>query len=320
MKKFYIPLAIVVGLLIGLIYVTFQPPSTEAVIENTRNAVVLISAEKNKDSKKADGIGTGFFIRTNTIVTNNHVIEDAKTLKIQTDNGPAEYDVKVKWTDPVADIAVLELVDWDKFIAENPDTNYLLATTFYKQGNEVIVIGHPSGLKFSASRGIISQTKQRLGGKPPYYIGSDAHLYPGNSGGPIVDVYGKVVAVSDLMLPTDGGSYGFGIPTAIVKKALADFEKYGEVRWATLGVTLDGNKITELAKDGAGEKAGLKVGDIVHKMIMDDKEIVVQTVSDVLDKLVVSDYQTKVRFIVNNNADIEITPGYRTAKDFAGTK
>jgi S1-C subfamily serine protease len=221
----------------------------------------------------------------------------------------------VKWRDVSADIAVIEIVEWDKFKSDNP-IEYLEFNTDYLQGDKVIVLGNPSGLLFSASLGIVSQERQKLTNSPMFYLGSDAHLYPGNSGGPMLDKNGDVLSVSDLMLPMEGGSYGFGIPAGIVQKVLRDFAKYGEVRWATLGVTMDDNKITDVAIGSAAEKAGIKVNDLVDYIIVDNVKVDVKTAADISDELAQRDYQDTVRLYVNNDHEVDLVPGYKTSKDF----
>lgn len=295
-----------------------RDPPLSSVIKNKETAIVAITSEKLVNGKSEQALGTGFFIDENTIVTNNHVIEDSTKLEIMHNGNRTKYAAQVKWTDKSADIAIIQITDWKKFKEENPDFTYLKFNTEYSQGDNVIVLGNPSGLMFSASLGIVSQERQKLSTNPQFYVGSDAHLYPGNSGGPMLNKWGEVLAVSDLMLPTDGGSYGFGIPAAIVMKVIEDFKKYNEVRWATLGVTLDGNKVTDIATGSASEKAGLKVGDTINFIIIDNFKKKVNDASDITNELAQQDYQVPVRLIVNDKEAV-LSPTYRTSKDFVTT-
>jgi S1-C subfamily serine protease len=114
----------------------------------------------------------------------------------------------------------------------------------------------------------------------------DAHLFQGNSGGPIFDANGRIICVSEMMLAMEGGSYGFCVPSNLVKKILHDFNTLGEVRWRVLnvsaGLTDDGQSvmIQELEPDGAAAKAGIQQGDIVLGISSQKNAAQVMTVSN----------------------------------------
>ena len=298
-----------------------REPSTAQVLQKTRNDIVVIVNKMEKDGKTGQGLGTGFFIDDNTIITNNHVIDSTTKLTIYAYDNPKEYEATVKWKDATADIAVLELKDWKTFKKDNPRTGNLRLDFSYSQGDKVIVVGHPSELFFSASQGIVSQKRERIvEGDPKFFIGTDAHLYPGNSGGPMMDFEGDVLAVSDIMIQTQGGSYGFGIPAIILQKILDDFKKYNEVRWSTLGIVIKDNKIMDVAPDGAAAKAGLKKDDVINFIIVDDDRIRIKTAEDLINKLATLDYKTPIIMNINDDKEIKVEPGYKTSKDFAEAK
>ena len=310
----------ILGIIGGYVIASPRDVPQSVIISQSDNAIVGITMNVVRDGIQGGSLGTGFFIDENTIITNNHVIEGGTNLKVFSKNLDKDYDAEVKWTDPAADIAVIQLKDWKKYKEDNPDVRYLKFDTTYEQGDPITVIGHPSGLMYAASRGIISIPGKRVvPNRPSYYIGTDAHLYEGNSGGPMIDADGEVIGVNDMMFVVNGGSYGFAIPAKVVMKVLSDFKKYGEVRWAMLGINIKKNVISEVTPGSAAEKAGLKAGDTILRVAIGDESIAFRTPEDLLILLSTIDYKDEVLLALEDR-NVKVSPGYRTSKDFAETK
>lgn len=247
-----------------LAFVLTACATVQETINEKRNAIFLVIAEKVDPATNAQGggIGTGFFIDENKILTNAHVVVGATKVQVKMESG-AVYDAEVLKLDEQIDLALVKIKEWEKFKSEN--TFSLLAlgnSSNVKIMDEVYAIGNPWGLTFSVSKGIISHPMRKHDAIPKFLIQTDAHVYEGNSGGPLLNVNGEVIGINSLMMAREGGSYGFALHSDIIKKVLADWEEIGEAKWATLGISLsDDNVIQEVVKDSAAEKAELKVKD-----------------------------------------------------------
>lgn len=227
---------------------------------DSKNGVLMIAAAKPEGA----GLGTGFFIADNVILTNMHVIEGAKEIKVALDDSAASYDAEIVNQDPVADVAVIRIKDWDKFKKENSYDILKLSDDPVMETQEVYAIGHPWGLMFSISKGIVSAYDRKMDTTPKFLIETDAHVYQGNSGGPLLNSDGEVIGINSMMLAKNGGSYGFALPTSLVEKVLNDFETGdGKVMWPYIGVAISTNKVEKLIPDMPAEKAGIKVGDVI---------------------------------------------------------
>jgi serine protease Do len=150
------------------------------------------------------------------------------------------------------------------------------------QGELVLAIGSPEGLRDSVTLGVVSAVaRQTDANDSMFYIQTDAPLNPGNSGGPLVDIDGNLVGINTFMLSEGGGSegLGFAIPAAIVKFDYENIRRSGDVRRVAFGAKgqnitpilaagLDlprswGVILSNVAPGGFAQVAGLEVGDIV---------------------------------------------------------
>ena len=142
--------------------------------------------------RQSSALGSGFIIdEEGIVVTNNHVIQDAKDIIIRV-NGNKEYKAKVLGADPLSDIAVLKLETNEKFIpVKFGDSDKA------RIGDCVIAIGNPFGLGGTVTSGIISARNRSLGlSRYEDYIQTDASINSGNSGGPLFDMNGDVIGIN----------------------------------------------------------------------------------------------------------------------------
>ena len=160
--------------------------------------------------------GTGFYLQEHgLIVTNEHVIRDNKEVVI--DGAVIEKQlVKVLLVDTHHDIAFLEAP-----ANEGIPTVSLGSKNALTEGAHIVAIGHPLGLKFTATSGIVSNTRHLQHDVP--YIQHDAALNPGNSGGPLIDEAGNIVGVNTFIMK-DGHSIGFSLPIHHVIQTIAEFK------------------------------------------------------------------------------------------------
>lgn len=256
------------------------------VVEDSMQGVVKVIRYKADTPDEIEGFGTGVFVDDNTIITNNHVVSKAGKIRVA---GRAwkTFPAIVISSDPVSDLALVKIgkngpqqnpdSSWDNFKKLNNGFKVIQLADLNKtnDGDPVFVIGHPWGLDFSVSRGIISYKQRRIpDGSPLFYVQTDAHLFNGNSGGPIIDYDGRLVAISDMMYSPhmtnseNGGSYGLGIPASIIQKLLPDLKANKPISWAALGVTFhtpnddeDYATVESIAQHSAADNAGVKLND-----------------------------------------------------------
>lgn len=238
--------------------------SNHNVLDAKKGVLAIMVEKVAADGKQAGGLGTGFLIGENKILTNDHVISDGKVIKVMLENSDDMYDATVVKTDPIADMAVIELKDWDKFKKENKFRVLKLADPGdLEVTEEVYTIGHPWGLYWSVSRGILSAVDKKPSASPKVLLQVDAHVYEGNSGGPLLNDYGQVLGINSLMISNNGGSYGMALPVSMIERVMRDWDEYGEVRWAQLGISIDGGEIKSVTSGSPAERDGLKIGDVI---------------------------------------------------------
>ncbi len=222
------------------------------------------------------GEGSGFFISADGYaVTNNHVVDHAKSVQVTTDDGTI-YTAKVIGTDPKTDLALIKVDGKTNF----PYVNF--ASTPPKVGDWVVAVGNPFGLGGTVTAGIVSARGRDIGAGPyDDYVQIDAPINKGNSGGPAFDVDGNVIGVNTAIYSPSGGSVGIGfdIPADTAKMVVAQLQKDGHVTRGWLGVQIQpvtagiadslglkeaqGAMVDEPQKDSPAAKAGIESGDVI---------------------------------------------------------
>lgn len=210
--------------------------------------------------REVRGGGSGFFISANGhIVTNNHVIEDADSIKVTLKDG-RELDATVVGRDERTDLAVLKVEGTGyKYVQFEPDTNI-------RVGDWVVAIGNPFGLGGSATAGIVSALGRENVGDQNIadFIQIDAPINPGNSGGPTFDMAGRVIGVNTAIFSRTGGNIGIGfaIPSSIAQRVTQQLMNAGHVTYGWLGVSIQ-DLSTEMADSfGLGNSKGAIVGSV----------------------------------------------------------
>ena len=181
------------------------------------------------------GEGSGFFISADGYaVTNNHVVDHAKTVQITMDDGSV-YDAKVVGSDSKTDLALIKVdanksFPFVKFADRDP-----------RVGDWVVAVGNPFGLGGTVTAGIVSARGRDIGSGPyDDYIQIDAPINKGNSGGPAFNMDGEVIGVNTAIFSPSGGSVGIGfdIPAATAKMVVAQLKEHGRIDRAWLGVQI----------------------------------------------------------------------------------
>jgi len=224
--------------------------------------------------------GSGFiFDQQGHIVTNNHVVADAERVRVRLVDG-REYAAEVVGTDPSTDVALL------KVRAGNEERLPVLAfadSDSLRVGDWVLALGNPLGLDFSVTAGIVSARGRQITGRTgalEAFIQTDAAVNPGNSGGPLVDLLGRVVGVNTAIV---GGprfvGYGFAVPINLARRVVSDLLEYGYVRRPRVGVSVSdvtavdaeaygldriaGAQVKTVEAGSPADRAGIEVGDVV---------------------------------------------------------
>ena len=214
---------------------------TKQVIEEVRKSVVLLSLNKleNPSVDTRNALCSGTVINEQGhILTNFHCVYEQKTMNMYywDEDDWREYKVKIIGKDPLADLVVLEVIGLKRKVpylkfAKDEDIHL---------GVEVFAFGHPMGMAWSLSKGIISSTERYA--RHPYIksIQIDAAINKGNSGGPVINEEGKIVGIASLLVSRTNQNAGVGIAIRadIAKKSLVEMLATGKVERPALGVMI----------------------------------------------------------------------------------
>ena len=212
--------------------------------------------------QKQRSLGSGFIIDADgLILTNNHVVENADEIVVQTATDK-EYKAKVVGRDPKTDLAVIKIEPNGEKLTpvKLGDSDKL------RVGDWIFAIGNPFGLSNTVTAGIVS-AKGRFIGQGSYddFIQTDAAINPGNSGGPLVNLKGEVVGINSAIFSRSGGNIGIGfaIPINLAKELLPQLQEKGKVTRGWLGVYIQ--KVTpEIAESLKLESShGALVADVM---------------------------------------------------------
>jgi serine protease Do/serine protease DegQ len=210
------------------------------------------------------------------IITNAHVVENAREITV-TLLDERELAAKLVGSDPRTDIAIIQIETSGLTQVTIGDSDRL------EPGDYVAAIGNPFGLQHSVSYGIVSALG-RSGMNPDGFeslIQTDASINPGNSGGALVNLRGELVGINNMILSGSGGNIGIGfaIPANMARSVMDQLIRFGSVKRGQLGVTLapltqdiaqalglpvtSGALVTQVLRDSAAARAGLRAGDVV---------------------------------------------------------
>ncbi|MGC3966359.1 MAG: trypsin-like peptidase domain-containing protein [Pirellulales bacterium] len=241
------------------------------------------------------GQGSGVIVdaKEGYIVTNFHVVQDAAALEVKLADGRTITDVRLIGYDVLIDLAVLKLNASNLIAAQWGESDDI------EVGDWVLAVGNPYGLDGSVTSGILSAKERRgLASRSPYqdFLQTDCAVNPGNSGGPLVDVTGKIIGINTAILGEAFRGISFAIPSKEAKKVYEQLIAGGRVIRGWLGVGLDNltaDQIKELGIEQTGgvlvkrvlpnspaALSGLRVGDVIlqwdGKPIADAMELTLQ--------------------------------------------
>ncbi len=229
------------------------------------------------------GLGSGVIITEDGyIMTNNHLVEDVDEIKVKMPSSANqdELDAVVVGTDPRTDVALLKV-----------EASGLPAIKFSKSdqlqvGDQVFAIGNPLDVGQTVTSGIVSALGRSDLGIVDFenFIQTDAAINQGNSGGPLIDVKGRIVGLNTAIISRSGGSQGIGlaVPVNLAYNVVRELATDGTVERGFLGVeirpvtdelaemygmrSVRGVMIANVIADSPADKAGLRAGDIVTEV------------------------------------------------------
>ncbi|MCF7626256.1 trypsin-like peptidase domain-containing protein [Holdemanella sp. SCCA2] len=305
---------------------TVQVSDVSDIVEKCKDSVVEITTESASSGNSifgqyvSQGAGSGVIIsKDGYIVTNNHVVSGATSLKVTTTDG-TEYDASVVGKDSQTDLAVIKV-----------DANNLQAATLgdsdiLQVGDPAIAIGNPLGeLGGTVTTGIISATDRQItiDDETMTLLQTDAAINPGNSGGGLFNADGNLIGIVNAKESSTGiEGLGFAIPITPAQDIITELMQNGSITSRpALNVSLydytsnnqgqyskyeDGCYIVQIVKNGAADKAGLKQNDRI--LSFDSEQI--QSTSDVKNVLKKHKIGDTIKMVVERDSKkitVEIT-------------
>ena len=234
---------------------------------------------------KTHSLGSGVIMnKQGYVVTNYHVVDGATSIEVLFAKTKKKLRAKLIGADKKTDLALLKVSPKASFKALDFGNSDRL-----RVGDIVLAIGNPFGFSHTVTSGIIS-AKGRVIGTGPYdhFLQTDAPIHPGNSGGPLVDVRGRVIGINTAV-SSKGHGIGFAIPSNMVKSVTRDLIKHGKVIRPWLGIVgknilaqdelgdnydpsgVYGVLVENLIIDGPAYESGMRIGDLI--MGMDNKKV-----------------------------------------------
>jgi S1-C subfamily serine protease len=248
------------------------------VVSQVAGAVVHIQVQKQvrdprtRQPQLTPGSGSGFIISTDGfIVTNNHVIENAKTIQVSLADGRT-VRADLKGADPSTDIAVLKIYETGLKALSFSDSDSL------QPGQIAIAIGNPLGLQHTVTAGVVSALGRTLrannGRLIDGIIQTDAALNPGNSGGPLVNSLGQVIGVNTATIPSAQGLC-FAVSSNLAAFVAGRLIMQGHVKRAYLGIAGQLVDLTGrlIAANRLEKKTGIYVYEVVPDQPVGNQEI-----------------------------------------------
>ena len=233
------------------------------VIDRVKESIVLITASQNEDpniNANQNSMCSGAVIDLQYIITNYHCIYNNKFIKIFFWNKEDwnSYDVEVIGIDPLADLALLKAIDKDEPVPE-----LKFSTEEIKSGQDVFAMGHPMGMVWSVSKGVISHEDRYARHPYVHSVQTDAAINTGNSGGPLLNMKGEIVGINTLIISKVKESAGIGIAIRkdTVQKSFETMLEKGKVDRPAIGIMVVGlgtsdDQRTKLYKENPSAKPG----------------------------------------------------------------
>lgn len=255
------------------------------------------------------------------IVTNNHVIKGADEINITLFDGRS-YPAKIIGTDPLTDLALLKIEEKNLSFIQFGDSDIT------EVGDWVVAVGNPFNLASTVTAGIVSAKARNINilkeqGAIESFIQTDAAVNPGNSGGALVNLEGKLIGINTAIATPTGvyAGYAFAIPVDIVKKVSNDLMNFGTVQRGILGISIrdlnsslakeinmnraNGVYVDSVTVNGAAKEAGIRAKDVI--ISIDNIETATASkLQEIISRKRPGD-QVKIKVIRNGKDEKELT-------------
>lgn len=270
-------------------------------------------------------LGSGVLVKNDgTIITNYHVIKGAQLIQVQLADR-REFEAEVELVDERTDLAVLKINAGD----ENLPIIELANSDDVEVGDIVLALGNPFGVGQTVTTGIVSATSRTTGGVNDlnFFLQTDAAVNPGNSGGALVGLDGRLMGINTAIFSRSGGSngIGFAIPSNMVSSVIKALENNGEIVRPWVGI--DGQTVDGMTADSLGlarpggvviddvypgspaEAAGLMPSDVI--LMVGDREV--NDLQAYQFRIATQDPTSKVRLTIfrggkNELVEVQLTP------------
>lgn len=256
-----------------------QVPNFASVAEAVGPSVVSVISTLETETGRVHGIGSGMVLSVRgEILTNEHVVRGAETIRVLLNDG-SEIGAELTLGDPMFDLAVLQL---------HSEVSGLVPVRFREAeqpampGEWIMAIGQPFGLGHTVTVGVVSGLGRNYAdlGRPPdldpdgywSFIQTDASINMGNSGGPLVDIDGRVLGITTAVRQ-DGQGLAFAIPSEMALAFVDEVRTYGHMRHVRLGIDAKNDsdagdlpsvvRVTSIDRDGPCDKASIEVDDLI---------------------------------------------------------
>lgn len=298
-NRFWLLLLLLPGLAEGRVYHSFADIAEKAIpgVVNIRTTQLVQQRTGMMDpyqfflrgriprNTKNYSLGSGVIVdRNGYVITSYHVVEGASTIDILFADRKQRTRGTIVGMDRKTDLALLKITPQPGMVPlDFGDSDRL------RVGDIVLAIGNPFGFAHTVTSGIIS-AKGRVIGTGPYdsFLQTDAPVNPGNSGGPLIDIRGRVIGINTAV-SADGPGISFAIPINLVREVIDDLKKHGKVIRPWLGIVgrniisqdevgddydptgVYGVLVENLIVDGPSYEAGLRIGDLI--MALDGRKV-----------------------------------------------
>ena len=220
-----------------------EPVKFGSVVKASQESIVLLTISPFEDptvDTSKNGVCSGVIVdEQGHVITNYHCVRDQKSIILyyydRKDWG--EYKVKVVGIDPLADLALLKILDSDKKLKP---LKFAKDTEKLEVGTEVFALGHPMGMAWTTTKGIISSNERYARHPFVHALQTDAAINKGNSGGPLMNMQGEIVGINALIISriSENAGIGLAIRGDVVESSYKSMLKTGSVSRPAIGIQI----------------------------------------------------------------------------------